>query len=52
MSEKLSSDAAQGFAIAGATLLGMIVVNRLGKQVTRVWRNWRSNDKPETQPAK
>ena len=52
MSEKLSSDAAQGFAVAGATLLGLIVVNRLGKQVTRAWRNWRSNEQPETKPAK
>jgi len=52
MSETLTSDAAKGFAIAGAAVLGLIVINEGRKQVARVWRNWRSDEKPSTKPAK
>ena len=52
MSEKLSSDAAQGFAVAGGVVLGLIVINQVGKRISSIWRNWRSNEQPETKPAK
>jgi hypothetical protein len=45
MSEQLSSNAAKGFAIAGAAVLGLIVIHQTGRRVARVWRNWRSDEK-------
>jgi hypothetical protein len=52
MSEQLSSEAAKVLAIAGAAVLGLIGINQGRKQVARAWRNWRSDEKPETQSAK
>lgn len=47
MSEQLSSDAAKGFAVAGATILGVIAVNHLRKLATRAWRNRNSDEKSD-----
>jgi hypothetical protein len=52
MSEQLSSEAAKGLAIAGAAILGFVVINEGRKRATAAWRNWRSNEKPQTEPAK
>lgn len=52
MSEQLSSEAAKGLAVAGAAILGLIVINQGRKLAARAWRNWRSNEEPETKPAK
>jgi hypothetical protein len=52
MSTQLSSETAKVFAIAGASILGLIAVNQTRKRVASAWRNWRSNEKPKTEPAK
>jgi hypothetical protein len=52
MSTQLSSETAKVFAIAGASILGLIVANQTRKRVASAWRNWRSNEKSKTEPAK
>lgn len=52
MSNAFSSETARVFAIAGATVLGLIAANQTRKRAARAWRNWRSDEKPKTLPAK